>query len=146
MIATNHVAKVETTIATTAEQVWKALTDPDIIRYYMFGTTVSSEWKEGSKIVWEGDWQGKKYKDKGKILELTPMKRLQYSHFSPLEGKDDVPENYHIVTIDLERKDGKTFLSLKQDNNHTEEGKRHSEKNWRIMLNTLKRFLEGTAH
>ena len=142
MIATNHVARVEATICSSADQVWKALTDPEMIKHYMFGTTVISDWKEGSKIIWEGEWQGKHYKDKGKILELIPMKRLQYSHFSPLEGKDDVPENYHIVTIDLEKKDGATAILLKQDNNHTEEGKRHSEKNWKLMLDSMRKLLE----
>lgn len=145
MIATNHVARVETTIYSSAAQVWQALTDPELIKHYMFGTTVTSEWREGSKITWEGEWQGKHYKDKGKILELIPYKRLQYSHFSPLEGKDDVPENYHIVTIDLTRKDGETLLSLKQDNNHTEEGRQHSEKNWNMMLQSLKKLLERTT-
>jgi len=144
MISTNYVAKAETTIFSSADRIWKALTDPDLIKRYMFGTTVTSDWKEGSKIVWEGEWQGKQYKDKGKILELIPNKRLQYSHFSPLNGDDDVPENYHIVTIDLVRKDDHTAVFLKQDNNHTEEAKQHSEKNWRMMLTSLKKILEET--
>jgi len=144
MIATNYVAKADTTIYTSADKVWRALTEPEIIKRYMFGTTVTSDWKEGSKIIWEGEWQGKYYRDKGKILELVPNKRLQYSHFSPLNGDDDVPENYHIVTIDLVRRDDHTFVSLKQDNNHTEEAKQHSEKNWKMMLGTLKKLLEET--
>ena len=142
MITINHVARAETTICVSADKVWKALTDPDLIKRYMFGATVTSDWEEGSKITWEGEWQGKHYKDKGKILELIPRKRLQYSHFSPLDGSDDVPENYHIVTIDLVQKEDHTLVSLKQDNNHTEEAKQHSEKNWRMMLDSLKKLLE----
>jgi hypothetical protein len=46
----------------------------------------------------------KAYEDKGKILRFEPRKSLQYSHFSPLSGLHDNPENYHIVTIDLARK------------------------------------------
>lgn len=142
MITTNHVARAETTICVAADKVWRALTDPDLIKRYMFGATVTSDWTEGSRIIWEGEWQGKHYKDKGKILELIPRKRLQYSHFSPLDGSDDVPENYHIVTIDLRQNDDHTLVSLKQDNNHTEEAKQHSEKNWRTMLDSLKKLLE----
>lgn len=142
MIATNHVARAETTIYAPPDKVWKALTEPELIKRYMFGTTVTADWKEGSKITWEGEWHGKYYKDKGKILELSPNKRLQYSHFSSLNGDDDVPENYHIVTIDLVKKDDHTIVSLKQDNNHTEKSKEHSEKNWKTMFNSLKTLLE----
>ena len=144
MITTNYVAKADIPIYVSADKVWKALVEPDLIKRYMFGTTVTSDWKEGSKIIWEGEWQGKYYKDKGKILELIPNKRLQYSHFSPLNGDDDVPENYHIVTIDLVRKDDHTVVFLKQDNNHTEEAKQHSEKNWNMMLGSMKKLLEET--
>ena len=144
MITINHVARAETTICVPPDKVWKALTDPELIKRYMFGTTVTSEWKEGNRITWEGEWQGRQYKDKGKILEFNPNKRLQYSHFSPLNGADDVPENYHIVTIDLIKEDDHTVVLFKQDNNHTEEGKEHSEKNWRMMLGSLKKLLEET--
>ena len=91
MISTNNIATAETIINTSADKVWKALTDPQTIKKYMFGATVISDWKEGSKIVWKGEWEGRAYEDKGKILSLEPNKKLQYSHFSPLTGLDDVP-------------------------------------------------------
>jgi len=34
------------------------------------------------------------------------------------------------------------FGAENQDNNPTEEARAHSEKNWRIMLSSLKKFLE----
>ena len=142
MISTNNIAKAETTIATSADKVWNALTDPEMIRKYMFGTNVNSEWKEGARITWKGEWEGKHYEDKGKILIMEPKKKLQYSHFSPLSGVADVPENYHIVTIDLKEEDGKTSVSLTQDNNTDEKAKEHSEKNWKMMLASLKKLLE----
>jgi len=142
MISTNNIAKADTIINTSADKVWKALTDPQTIKKYMFGATVISDWKEGSKIVWKGEWEGKAYEDKGKILSLEPNKKLQYSHFSPLTGLDDVPENYHIVTIDLVDKDDKTLVTLTQDNNEDEKAKDHSEKNWKTMLASLKKLLE----
>ena len=142
MISTNNIAKAETTIATSADKVWNALTDPEMIRKYMFGTHVNSEWKEGARITWKGEWEGKHYEDKGKILIMEPKKKLQYSHFSPLSGVADVPENYHIVTIDLKEEDGKTSVSLTQDNNTDEKAKEHSEKNWKMMLASLKKLLE----
>jgi len=142
MILTNNIAKAETLINASADKVWNALTDPQTIKKYMFGATVISDWKEGSKIAWKGEWEGKAYEDKGKILSLEPNKKLQYSHFSPLTGLDDVPENYHIVTIDLAEKDDQTTVTLTQDNNENEKAKDHSEKNWKMMLTSLKKLLE----
>ena len=70
MIAANYIAKASITINATAEKVWHALTDPRMIKKYMFGTSVISDWKEGSKIIWKGEWEGKSYEDKGKIIHL----------------------------------------------------------------------------
>jgi uncharacterized protein YndB with AHSA1/START domain len=142
MITTNNIAKAETTISATADKVWNALTDAEMIKKYMFGTTVISDWQEGSKIIWKGEWEGKQYEDKGKILILEPKKKLQYSHFTPSPGVADIPENYHIVTIDLEEENGKTLVNLTQDNNADEKTKEHSEKNWKMMLTSLKKLLE----
>jgi uncharacterized protein YndB with AHSA1/START domain len=108
----------------------------------MFGTNVASDWKEGSPIVWKGEWKGKAYEDKGVILKLQPERMLQYSHFSPLSGQPDKPENYHTVTIELSSDEAKTLVSLSQDNNPTEEARKHSEENWKTMLANLKKFLE----
>ena len=146
MIAADHIAKAETTIHAPIEKVWNALTNPEMIKKYMFGTTVVSDWKEGSKIVWKGEWEGKSYEDKGKILQIEDQKKLQYSHYSPLSGLHDNPENYHIVTIDLSKKDNETIVTLTQDNNPDEKTKDHSEKNWKMMLASLKKLLEESSN
>ena len=146
MSSEKYVAKAQTIINATTDKVWNALTNPAVIKKYMFGTTVISDWKEGSKIIWKGEWEGKSYEDKGKILQLENQKRLQYSHYSPLSGLHDNPENYHIVTIDLTKKVNETIVSLIQDNNPDEKTKDHSEKNWKMMLASLKKFLEETSY
>ena len=142
MSSEKYVAKAQTIINATADKVWNALTNPKMIKKYMFGTTVVSDWKEGSKIIWKGEWKGKSYEDKGKILQLENQKKLQYSHYSPLSGLNDNPENYHIVTIDLVKKENETIVTLIQDNNPDEKTKDHSEKNWKMMLASLKKLLE----
>ena len=108
----------------------------------MFGTTVISDWKEGSKIVQKGEWQGKPYEDKGVILELIPQQKLVYSHFSPLSGLEDIPGNYHTVAIELTENGNKTNVALSQNKNADEKEKEHSEKNWAMMLQSLKNLLE----
>lgn len=135
-------AKASITIGAPKRTVWGALVNPKVIRQYMFGTNVISEWKVGSSIVWRGTWQGKSYEDKGVILKLEPGSAIQYSHFSPLSGLPDLPENYHTVTIRLTHTPSGTKISLVQDNNPTEEARDHSEKNWETMLRNLKKAVE----
>jgi uncharacterized protein YndB with AHSA1/START domain len=138
----NLIAKSSITIHAPGSKVWKALVTPEAIKQYMFGTSATSDWKEGSKISWKGEWEGRAYEDKGVIQRLVPERTLQYTHFSPLSGLPDQPENYHAVTIDLSADGGQTRVSLTQDNNPTEEARQHSEKNWGMMLGALKKYLE----
>jgi uncharacterized protein YndB with AHSA1/START domain len=102
------VAKSSIMIDAPAAQVWVALVNPAAIKQYMFGTNVISDWKKGSSILWKGEWNGKSYEDKGVIRKLKPGRTLQYTHFSPLSGLPDRPENYHTVTIQLAAEGDKT--------------------------------------
>jgi uncharacterized protein YndB with AHSA1/START domain len=138
----NLTAKASISINAPNDRVWDALVNPQAIKQYMFGTNVVSDWHEGSPIVWKGEWQGKSYEDKGVILQLKPRGIIQYSHFSPLSGVPDKPENYHTVTIELSGDGNQTQVSLSQDNNASEEERADSEKNWGMMLAALKKFLE----
>lgn len=136
------IAGARATIDASIEDVWDAFTNAETIKKYMFGTTVTSDWKPGSAITWKGEWQGKAYEDKGEILQIEPKALLQYTHFSPLTGAPDSPENYHTVTIKLQRDNGSTSVHLSQDNNKTEGARKHSENNWNKMLSELKKLLE----
>lgn len=142
-MSANLVAQAEVTIDASAREVWSALVFPASIKQYMFGTTVTSDWTEGSAITWAGEWQGKRYEDKGVILQAKPERVLQYTHFSPLAGLPDVPENYHTVTIELSRDAAGTRVVLTQDKNATVADKEHSEANWRQVLDGLKRVVEA---
>jgi uncharacterized protein YndB with AHSA1/START domain len=137
------VAFAHVRIHAPASEIWHALVDPKLISQYMFGTEVTSEWKKGSAITWRGVWQGRAYEDKGTILELVPRRLIRYSHFSPLSGVPDLPENYHDVTVELCADGDETVVSLSQDNNPTEEARDHSKRNWEMMLTGLKELLEN---
>ncbi len=138
----NLVALATIKINIPPEKVWSALVDPQAIRQYMFGTKVVTDWREGSPIAWKGEWKGKEYEDRGTILQFTPPERLKYSHYSPLSGMEDKPENYHIVTVDLLREGDGTRVTLSQDHNASEEEREHSKQNWNMMLADLKKYLE----
>ncbi|HMK08503.1 MAG TPA: SRPBCC domain-containing protein [Anaerolineales bacterium] len=142
-MAKGLMARASTEVNAPPEEVWAALTEPQAIERYMFGTTAVSDWREGSPIVWKGEWQGKPYEDRGVILRFEPFKRLAYSHFSPLSGLTDLPENYHMVTIELSPEGAGTHVALEQDNNDTEEERDHASRNWEMVLAGLKGYLEG---
>ncbi len=136
------IAKASVVIDAPVAKVWEAFVNPEVIKQYMFGTEVVSEWKPGSSIAWRGEWQGKRYEDKGVILRLEPGRLIEYSHYSPLSGMPDSQEHYHTVTVELTGDGAKTSVSLSQDNNDTEETREHSARNWTMMLDGLKRLLE----
>jgi uncharacterized protein YndB with AHSA1/START domain len=141
-VMTDHVATAEIEVDASRDRVWAALTDPDQIKEYMFGSEVLTDWSQGSPIVWKGEYEGKKYEDKGEILEIEPERRLKVTHFSPTSGQDDRPENYHTLLYELEERGGRTHVSLSQDNNPSEEAAEHSRANWEKMLEGLKQVVE----
>jgi uncharacterized protein YndB with AHSA1/START domain len=137
------IARASVTIDAGADEVWSALVNPRAIEQYMFGTNVTTDWGEGSPIRWTGEWQGKAYEDKGVILAMEPERKLEYSHFSPLSGRSDEPANYHTVTIELAERGERTEVTLEQDNNRSEEARRHARENWEQVLTNLKEYVEG---
>ena len=138
-----YIATASTTINAPASKVWEAITKPELIKKYLFDTDVVSDWKVGSPIVYRGKFQGKPFEDKGKILEIEPGKSLVSTHWSPMSGVPDLPENYHKVSYQLSERDGKTDVTILQDNNASEEEKAHSEANWKTVLDGLKKLVEG---
>jgi uncharacterized protein YndB with AHSA1/START domain len=139
----DHVATAEIEIDASRDKVWSALTDPEQIKEYMFGSEVVTDWQQGSPITWKGEYEGKPYEDKGEIVEIEPQRRVKMTHFSPLSGQEDRPENYHTLVYELAESDGRTRVSLSQDNNPSQEAADHSQANWEKMLTGLKEVVEG---
>lgn len=137
-----HVATARVEMAASAERVWAALTDAELVAAYMFGTTIDTDWRPGSPVVWKGEYQGRPYEDHGTVLDVQPGRRLSVTHFSPLTGQDDVPENYHTLTYELAEREGVTEVTLTQDNAGSEEEAEHSAQMWEQMLAGMKRVAE----
>ena len=137
------IARAATTIDAPASKVWDALTKPELIKQYLFGTEVTSDWRVGSPITYRGEWQGKPYEDKGKVLEIEPGKRLVSTFWSSLGGLPDAPENYNTVSYELAPAGDGTRLTVTQDNNPSREAADHSAQNWRTVLDGIKQLLES---
>ena len=139
------VATAETEIDASTAEVWHALTDPAHIEQWMFGSKVETDWQVGSQIVWKGEYEGKTYEDKGEILQYDEPSTLSMTHFSPMSGQDDAPENYHRLVYELAEHDGHTHVSLSQDGNGSEEEAEHAKGNWEQMLGGLKDHVESAS-
>ena len=121
-------------------EVWKALTDSATIEKFMWGTHASSDWKKGSPLTFEGEWEGKPYKEKGTILEIEKEKLMKYTYL--ISGIEDKPENYAIITYRLSGSNGKTDMSVTQEGAKDQESLEHSKQGWKSILGNLKKILE----
>ena len=139
----DHVAHAEVLVSAPPEHVWEALTSPQPRPEIMFGARTITDWQPGHTITWSGQWQGHAFEDKGEVIEVEPPHRLVVTHFSPMSGQQDVPENYHRLTYDLQAVDGGTRVVLEQDNNPTTDSAEHSAESWRSMLGGLKKVAES---
>ena len=63
-----------TYIRTTPEKLWQALTTPEFMRQYWFGSHAESDWTAGSP--WQLLFNDGSLADSGEILEAVPPRRL----------------------------------------------------------------------
>jgi uncharacterized protein YndB with AHSA1/START domain len=141
-MANNLKAAMAISFNASIKKVWKALTDPAIIKEYLFGTNTITDWQKGSPITYRGEWNGRPYEDKGVIVDIVPGRLLHTTYFSSMRGKEDRPENYNNVIYDLKEEHGHTILTLSQDNIDSEEELIHSEENWSKVLENMKEIVE----
>ena len=124
-------------------KVWVGLTKPEIIKDYLYGTETITDWKIGSEIVFQGEYQGHKYKDKGIVIENILNKQLSYKYWSGFSGVEDKPENYSTITYTLEKiGENSTKFTWTQKGFANEEGYKHSESGMDEFMKKLKEVIE----
>ncbi len=139
----NLTLKKSISIEASISKVWEALTNPELIKQYLFGTETITDWKKGSPIIYKGVWEGKTYEDKGHILDIEKEKLFVYSYWSSFSGKEDVPENYAIVRYELTKDKLNTIFTVTQDGIATQEALDHSMQNWSSIMDNLKKLVES---
>lgn len=140
----NHDLEVSESILinASAERVWEVLTTPAIISEYLYGTETITDWKPGSEIIFQGEYENTKYRDKGFILENIPLKKISYSYWSGFSGLADIPENYSTVIYLLEAKGTQTLFTWQQKGFADESRLEHSKSGMPAFLEQIKGIAE----
>jgi len=142
----NHNLIVSRSIVINASQakVWKGLTDPEIIKKYLFGTETITDWKVGSEIIFQGEYEGHKYRDHGIIKEFIPENKISYSYWSGFSGLEDKPENYGLVTLAItDPSDTACTFTWTQAGYKSEEDYNHSLNSMPDFLANIKTVIGG---
>jgi len=122
-------------------RVWAALTDPAMVKQYMFGAELSGDWVQGGTVTYRGEWDGTPFEDKGDIIEIDPPRLLKINYFSAMSGQPDTPENRQMITYTLVPSGSGTRLTVTQAGNPTQAAASAAEGNWATTLDALKSLL-----
>ena len=127
----------ETTITTTAERLWEALTSGEVTRAYWFDRRIESDWTVGSPVTFY-DGESDVVTDTGTVVECTPPRRLVYT-FAQAGG---APTR---VAFDIEPRDDGVRLLLVHDQLAAPGDVEAWRRGWSPILTNLQSLLEGRA-
>jgi uncharacterized protein YndB with AHSA1/START domain len=130
-------------VQSSKQQVWRALTDPDLTQKYFFGCRVYSNWMVDGPITFKRRilWIFP-VKLNGQILKIIRGTMLQYS----LKNSRSASES--LVTLLLADDTGKTIVSVTDDVGKEEGAEaryNRSVTGWDKILAGLKRVVENDA-
>ena len=149
-----------TYVRTTPEELWRALTDPAFTHRY-WGAGLVSDWKPGSRILWQFSPDGEPRDLDDVVLESDPPRRLAYTWhtyqpehaeffgWSPEYFAELVKEPRSRVTFEIEPMGSMVKLTLTHDGfaGDTEmlravSGRKKESGGWPEILAGLKTLLE----
>src|SRR6187455_2030925 len=102
-------------IKASTRKVWLALTVPELVKQWQYGSDLLTTWEVGTPIVFRNEWNGQVFEQKGTVVEFSPESRLKYSLFFPRADLEDIPENHFFMTYELTESEGVTSLLVRQE-------------------------------
>jgi len=127
-------------INASTEQVWDALTNPEKVKAWQYGSELTTDWKVGNEIRFKSEWEGQIFEQWGEVLEFEPNEKLKYNLFAPRPDLEDKPENYFEMEYKLTEKENGTELLIVQEDNRPgaiQEAEQGEENPVLKMLKTL---------
>jgi uncharacterized protein YndB with AHSA1/START domain len=136
-------------IAAPPSAVWRALTDPALMKKWMaepeMQIDIVTDWTVGSPVVITGRHHVR-FENRGVVLRFEPGSVLEYSHLSSVSRLSDRPESYTTLSFRITPAGThSTSLRLTISGFPTESIFRHFDFYWRTTLMILKRFVEGAS-
>ena len=132
-----------TFIRTTPTRVWKALTDPEFIRQYWFGTTADCSWRKGAP--WKLVRPDGSTSDAGEILEIDPPRRMVI-RWQNAWKPELAAEGPSVCTIELEPLGGAVKLTITHTIERTPSQFIEAVSGgWPKVISNLKSLLESGA-
>jgi len=131
------------TINASTEKVWNMITKPEYVKRWQFGSQLITTWEIGSDIKFKTEWEGVIYEQWGKVLLVKPNELVKYSLFAPAPGREDIPENYFIMSYVLTADKGQTILNIIQEDNRPGAVQEEPQGEGNPVLNLLKQLAEN---
>ena len=126
-------------------KVWDALTKPELVKQWQYGSDLITNWKVGNEIRFKNEWEGKTFEQWGKILEIKPFELIKYSLFAPRPDLEDKPENYFVMSYVLTTENGQTKLEIIQEDNRPNAVQEKPQGEESPILNSLKTLAESLS-
>jgi uncharacterized protein YndB with AHSA1/START domain len=128
-------------IKASAEQVWRALVDPDWTQRYFYGTRAEYDLRPGGRFRSLGGDSGEPMVE-GEVLEVEPPRKLVQT-WRFLYDPELAAEGFTRVTYELEEAEGGlTKLTATHDLEGAPKTAEHVAGGWSYILSGLKTLLE----
>ena len=124
------------------KKVWNALTQPELVKQWQYGSDLITDWKVGNEIRFRNEWEGQVFEQWGTVLEVVPDQKIKYSLFFPRPELEDKPENYFIMIYVLTKENQKTKLEIIQEDNRPGAVQEEPQGEENPILQSLKALIE----
>ena len=125
-------------IATTPQEVWKALLEGELTRQYWQHEHIT-DWTPGSKWELVANDANRTVRHVGQVLECVPDQRLVLTWGDVADAAD--PARHSRVAIDLEPVGEMVRLTVTHEE-LSADMRRRITRGWPLVLSSLKSFLE----
>jgi uncharacterized protein YndB with AHSA1/START domain len=130
-------------IQAPVQKVWDALTKPELVKQWQYGSELITDWEIGNDIRFRTEWENKIFEQWGKVVEVRPCDLIKYNLFAPGPGLEDKPENYFIMSYVLTSEIGQTRLEIIQEDNRQNAIQEEPQGEENPILQSLKKIAEN---